>query len=156
MSIQGIRPEGRGECHYRHCITLRFNRTFMKVNPAFAFLVLVFSLQVSAQQKNKSNQPPGLASITLADLKRQLYEHADPHFNGRSAGTLDELKASAWFAEKMREAGLSPAGDDGTYFQFFSLWRNRIGPSSAITIGGRNLKIWKDVLIAQTAPANLS
>src|SRR5882757_8650408 len=125
----------------------------MKFNPIIIVLCLLIYIQATAQQKNKSNQPPGLTSITLADLKRQLYEHADPHFNGRSAGTLDELKASAWFAEKMREAGLTPAGDDGTYFQFFSLWRHRIAPSSTITIGGRNLKIWKDVLISQTAPA---
>ncbi len=98
----------------------------------------------------------GIESIRLEDLKKQLYEMADPHFNGRSAGTLDEIKASVWFAEKMREAGLTPAGEDGTYFQFFSLWRNQTSKQSSITIGNHVLQLWKDVLVAQTAPAEVN
>ncbi len=123
---------------------------------AIIILFLLFCIPTSAQQKNKTAQPAGLSSITVAELKKDLYEHADPHFNGRSAGTLDELKAGAWLAKKMREAGLEPAGDDGTYFQFFSLWRNRVAPTSTVMIGGKNLKIWGDVLISQTAPATVS
>jgi hypothetical protein len=130
----------------------------MKLN-TFVFIMLIIAgyHEATAQQKIKSTtQPPGLSSITLAELKKDLYEHADPHFKGRSAGTIDELKAGALLAKKMREAGLEPAGDDGTYFQFFSLWRNRVAPTSTVTIGGRNLKIWGDVLISQTAPGSVS
>ncbi|CAN5468536.1 hypothetical protein BH09BAC3_BH09BAC3_37030 [soil metagenome] len=100
--------------------------------------------------------PPALSSILESDLKKDLYEMADPHFNGRGGGTLDELKVSAWFANKMRDAGIQPAGDDGTYFQFFSLWRNKIASTSSVTIGSRSLKLWKEVLITQTAPANVA
>ena len=81
---------------------------------------------------------------------------AGPHFKGRASGTLDELKASAWFANKMRDAGIQPAGDDGTYFQFFSLWRNRISPASTVSIGDHALKLWSEVQIAQTAPASVN
>ena len=45
---------------------------------------------------------------------------------GREGGTLDEMTASAWVAERAREAGLLPAGDNGTYFQFFPLERFRV------------------------------
>jgi hypothetical protein len=31
---------------------------------------------------------------------------------------------------KAREAGLKPAGEDGTYFQFFNLKRSRVANSS--------------------------
>jgi len=119
-------------------------------------LVSLTSTTTMAQKKANVKNPPGLATIQQNDLKKQLYALADPHFNGRSAGTLDELKGAAWFAEEMRSAGLTPAGDDGTFFQFFSLWRNRVSPASAITIGARKLTLWKDVLIAQLAPASLS
>lgn len=118
--------------------------------------ILAFSLVCipgMTQPKVKVKNPPGLGVIQQSDLKKQLYELADPRFNGRSAGTLDELKAAAWFAEEMRAAGLTPAGDDGTYFQFFSLLRNKISSTSSITIGSRTIALWKDVLIAQTAPA---
>ena len=81
---------------------------------------------------------------------------ASDHFRGREAGTLDELKDAMWWADQVRIAGLQPAGDDGTYFQFFSMKRNRVSSTSTVSIGNRNLQLWKDVLIAQTASANLS
>lgn len=115
-------------------------------------------LQLQAQKKinGKPNNAPALASIKEADLKRDLYALASDHFRGREAGTLDELKASMWWAEELRKEGLQPAGDDGTYFQYFNLYRNRISPASAIAINRTSLGLWSDVLVAQTAPASLS
>ncbi|MFX7732107.1 hypothetical protein ABTK10_21485, partial [Acinetobacter baumannii] len=72
----------------------------------------------------------GLEAIRETDIKKDLFEMADDHFAGREAGTLDELKVTVWWADKMKAAGLEPMGDDGTYFQFFSMWRNRISASS--------------------------
>lgn len=120
------------------------------------FTICLFIPGLALSQGAKTSVPPGLSSIREDDLKKELYEITDPHFRGRASGTLDELKASAFFAKKMQEAGLLPAGDDGTYFQFFSLWRNKISATSTITIGHRSLKLWKDVLIAQISPARVN
>jgi hypothetical protein len=109
----------------------------------------------AAAAKGKGN-PPALSSITEKGLRQDLYEMAADRFRGRSAGTLDELKASMWWADRLQEAGLKPGGDDGTYFQYFSLWRNRIATQSAIRIGSRPLALWKDVLLTQTGPASLN
>ncbi len=126
----------------------------------YSFLLLLFFIQVEAQKKVVSKKnlsyPPGLTAIKEADLKRDLYAMASDHFRGREAGTLDELRVSMWWADELRKEGLEPAGDDGTYFQYFNLYRNRIAPSSTITINGIALPLWKDVLIAQTAPATLT
>jgi hypothetical protein len=119
------------------------------------YLLLLLPVLTFAQPR-QSVSPPGLNFIREADLKRDVYQMADPHFRGRGAGTLDELKAGAWFAEKLREAGIEPAGDDGTYFQFFSLYRNRISPTSTVSIGDHKFSLWKDVLLAQTAPVMLT
>ncbi|GAA6771552.1 hypothetical protein AAGS39_23010 [Flavobacterium sp. CGRL2] len=62
---------------------------------------------------------PLVSAITVKDLKTDMYQMAGDHFNGREAGTLDELKVSVWLAEKAKQSGMSPAGDDGTFFQFF-------------------------------------
>lgn len=106
----------------------------------------------ATSQKNKnSKEPPALAAIRVEDLRKDLYELADAHYRGRSAGTLDELKSSMWLAEKFRSIGLRPAGEDGTYFQFFSMWRNRIADNSSISINGRKLNLWSDVAISQMA-----
>ena len=99
--------------------------------------------------------PPALSSIRLADLKKDMYDLADAHFRGRSAGTLDELKASMWLGEKLRSIGLQPGGDDNTYFQFFSMWRNRIAGTSSIRINDHVFNLWTEVAVSQMAPANM-
>ena len=102
------------------------------------------------------NNPPGLNLIRTEDLEKDLYALADAHFNGRSAGTLDELKAAAWMADQYRKIGLQPAGDDGTYFQYFTLWRNQIADQSSIQINQTNFALWKDAAIAQMANISIN
>lgn len=133
----------------------------MKMNLKIALtgFLLFISCTVLQAQKTKIRIPgkiTGISAIKEADLKRDLYAMAGDHFRGRESGTLDEMKVSVWLAEQAGAAGLKPAGDDGTYFQFFNLIRNRISPNSTIGIGDHALQLWKDVLVAQTAPAAVS
>ena len=114
-------------------------------------VVLVATNGLFAQGGN----PPAVSAIRVEDLKSDLYALADAHFNGRSAGTLDELKAAAWTAEKYRAIGLKPAGDDGTYFQFFTLWRNQLSERSSVAINGAPLALWKEAAVAQLANVSL-
>ena len=111
----------------------------------------VLCITTNAQTTKMVAPPPGLSAIRLEDIKKDMYDLADAHFNGRSAGTLDELKASMWLAEKFRSIGLKPAGDDGTYFQFFSMWRNRIADNSSISINNRKLSLWNEIAVSQMA-----
>jgi len=115
-------------------------------------LVLFAQLGLIAQKTTV----PGLALIKESDLKKDLYAFADAHFKGRSAGTLDELKASMWLAEKYRAIGLLPAGDDGTYLQFFTMWRNQISENSSIRINNKKMNLWKDITVAQMANININ
>lgn len=117
----------------------------------FLYLLIFFVNSSFAQLNN----PPALNAIRMEDLKKDLYALADAHYNGRSAGTLDELKASMWLGEQYRAIGLKPAGDDGTYFQYFTLWRNHISDNSSIQINDKSLKLWKDVTVSQMANINL-
>ena len=123
------------------------------MHKVFTVALFVFiSLFVMGQY----NTPPALAAITEKDLKNDIYELASDHFRGREAGTLDELKAAVWWAEKLRAEGLKPMGDEGTYFQFFSMKRNRVSATSMVSINNQPQQLWRDVLIGQTAPANVS
>ena len=119
----------------------------------FVSITLLLATSINGQTNTK---PPALNAIKEEDLKKDIYALAGDHFRGREAGTLDELKAAVWWADVLRINGLKPAGDDGTYFQYFSMWRNRIAANSVITIGNQHLQLWKDVLVAQTAAASLS
>src|SRR6188768_4053171 len=84
--------------------------------------------------------------IRDADLKRDLFALAGDEMRGREGGTLDEMTASAWVAERAREAGLLPAGDNGTYFQFFPLERFRVSAGSTVTLDGKALRMGRDVV----------
>src|SRR5687768_17488277 len=80
------------------------------------FLLLCLPLLLTTASAQRSSDP--IDRIREADLKADLFALAGDHTRGREGGTLDELTASAWLAERARAAGLQPAGDNGTYFQF--------------------------------------
>lgn len=121
------------------------------VKTNLVWLLLLFAKMVFAQ----STTPPGLHLIRTEALKSDLYALADARFKGRSAGTLDELKAAMWLAEKFRTIGVKPAGNDGTYFQFFTLWRNVIAGNSDIQLNNIPLRLWSDVLVSQMAEVSI-
>ncbi|GAB3651103.1 M20/M25/M40 family metallo-hydrolase [Hymenobacter agri] len=112
----------------------------------------------TAQKKPaaKSTAKPANAesAIREADIKRDLFALAGDHFRGREGGTLDELKASVWLADQIRATGMLPAGDDGTYFQWFNLQRTRLSKSSTLRIGSHEIKLNEDGAV--TAPTNAS
>src|ERR1700744_2469709 len=78
--------------------------------------------------------PPALSAIKEADLKKDIFELAGDAFRGRRAGTTDELRAAVWVAQKAQEAGLKPAGEDGTWFQYFNIHRTRVNNHSTFII----------------------
>jgi hypothetical protein len=115
-----------------------------RILPVLLFAALNFNA-FSQNKKPVSVFPPGLASIKETDLHKDIFELGGDSFRGRRSGTIDELRAAAWVAQKAQEAGLKPAGDDGTYFQFLNLRRNRLGDNGTFSINGKNLLLWKDV-----------
>lgn len=94
--------------------------------------------------------------ITEEDLRADLFALAGDETRGREGGTLDELAASMWLAEQAREAGLAPAGDDGTYFQFFPLERFRVSAGSRVVLGGTALDMGRDVIPGNTVLAEVN
>jgi hypothetical protein len=111
------------------------------VHRAFLFILILAATSASgAQVRNPIDR------ITQEDLKADLFTLAGDAMRGREAGTIDELNASMWIAERCRALGLQPAGDNGTYFQFFPLERYRVSASSPVTLGGKALRMGTDVV----------
>lgn len=54
-------------------------------------------------------------------LEADVYWLADDARDGRRAGTAGERAAGDFIAERFRELGLEPAGEDGTFFQEFEV-----------------------------------
>ncbi|WP_210487218.1 M28 family peptidase [Rufibacter aurantiacus] len=118
-----------------------------------ALSILVFGScskpAATSQQSTPASatNPPAFSVIREDDLRRDLFSLASDSLRGRRAGETEELRAAAWMAERAREAGLLPAGDDGTYFQFFPLRRTQVSRQSHITINGRRLLLNKEVWV---------
>jgi hypothetical protein len=86
-----------------------------------------------------------------------MYALAGDAMRGREAGTLDEMRASMWLADQMRKIGLSPRGEDGTYFQWWNMRRTRISTgSSSVTIHGRPLALWSEITPTSNAAADVT
>ncbi|UOQ99386.1 M28 family metallopeptidase [Hymenobacter sp. 5317J-9] len=134
----------------------RFSPFFVALG---AGLLSLAAPQTAVAQKNPAAKPAAKpanaeSAIREADIKRDLYALAGDRFRGREGGTLDELKASVWLADQIRAIGLQPAGDDGTYFQWFNMQRTRLSKSSTLRIGTHQIKLNEDGAV--TAPTNAS
>jgi hypothetical protein len=93
--------------------------------------------------------------IRESELRSDLFALAGDDTRGREGGTLDELSASMWLAQQAADIGLEPAGDDGTYFQFFPLERARVASGSQVSLGGVALRVGHDVLAGATVAADV-
>jgi hypothetical protein len=120
---------------------------------AFSGLCALLLTNPAAAQRSPFSGDKRTA-IKETDLKRDLFAIGGDHFRGREGGTLDELRASMWIAEQLRASGLQPAGDDGTYFQYFHIQRTRLTPTSTLRIGSHQLRVNQDAVIV--APTNAS
>jgi Zn-dependent M28 family amino/carboxypeptidase len=77
---------------------------------------------------------------------------ASDEFEGRAPGSNGEAKTIAYLAEQFREAGLEPAGENGTYLQSVPLIRTQLQTSGSIAFdrGGKHtsLQVPHDVYLS--------
>jgi hypothetical protein len=116
-----------------------------QISKALALVVVVAAAGSSTGSALGAYSDP-IDRIREADLKSDLFTLAGDAMRGREGGTLDEMNASMWIAQRAREAGLQPGGDFGTYFQWFPLERFRVSPSSSVAVNGRTLRMGRDVV----------
>ena len=125
---------------------------------ALAALAAPLPAQSAARSPaRRSDLPTGYTAIREADLRRDVGEMASPAMRGREGGTVDEMRASMWVAEQYRRIGLKPAGDDGTWFQWFDMTRTRVSvPASRASIGGQAMTLFRDFIPLGVVPAEAS
>ncbi|GAB2569661.1 M28 family peptidase [Spirosoma areae] len=132
------------------------NRIWYGLTALCALTFLFINSRSYAQSKAKlAKMGNAVSVITESDIKRDLFALAGDHFRGREGGSLDELKASVWIADQLRAMGLQPAGDDGTFFQFFHIQRTRITETSRLNIGTHQLTHGQDAFILAPAIASV-
>lgn len=103
------------------------------------FVFLLLSQGVFAQKLSKSDKQ------LVGYLKEQVGFLASDELKGRRAGDPGETAAANFIASKFKEVGLLPKGDNGDYFQHFSINDGKvIGASSSLSINGTKLEPGND------------
>ena len=102
------------------------------------------AMPVSGPLPLKYVGPSTSAAISAQDLMTRLYVYADDSLQGREAGTVGHMKATAYIADQVRKLGLVPAGDNGTYFQNVPFISRRFDPSTTLTVDGATLTAFTD------------
>ena len=116
-------------------------------------LTILLASPIALSAQPTPSVPRAIREIREADIRRDLFAMASPAMRGREGGTLDEMRASIWVAEQYRRIGLTPAGDEGTWFQWFNIVRTRVSlTSSRATIAGQQLTLFGDVIPLSAVP----
>jgi hypothetical protein len=88
-------------------------------------LVLVFCLPASfivlSQDDYETKLIKQFHTITSEEMMSWVEKLCTPEFNGRLSGTPEYLASAEWVAGKLKEWGIKPVGDNGSYFQWFNL-----------------------------------
>jgi hypothetical protein len=94
-----------------------------------AFVALI-AVSLAAQPASKG----GAASITEADTRAWLEYLSSDALEGRATYTEGLGLAAAYIADHLREWGVKPAGDNGTYFQAVRVLGVRTVSRSSVTV----------------------
>jgi hypothetical protein len=92
----------------------------------------------------KRRPQPTTPAISVADLMSRLYVFADDSMMGRDAGSLGQIKGSAYIAAEAKRIGLKPAGEGGTYFQNVPFIARTLDSSTTLTAGESTFTAYRD------------
>lgn len=75
-----------------------------------------------------------LHAISSHDLLGYVEELSSPRFGGRLSGTPGYMEAAQWVADLLAGWGIRPAGDDGTWFQWFDMPHSVVHDAGALSV----------------------
>lgn len=107
----------------------------MKISQFAVSFLFVFltacaaSVEIDEDIKNVAPQPVALSPNPDA-IKAYMSFLADDALGGREAGTAGYDQAAIYVADELKRLGVSPAGNDGTYFQTVPLRRSYRDPDN--------------------------
>jgi hypothetical protein len=87
---------------------------------------------------------PTTAAITTADLKTRLYIFSDDSLQGRLLATAGNVKGVEYIAAEVKRMGLTPMGDNGTYFQAVNVVDRKYDLASKLVVGTMEFAPWTD------------
>jgi len=90
-----------------------------KLKYLLSVLLLLLFLTVNSQDETEVKLLKYFHTITSEEMMTWVEKLCSPEFNGRLTGTNEFIASAQWVADKLKEWGIKPAVDNGTYFQWF-------------------------------------
>lgn len=106
------------------------SRSFTALCGALVAAVLAFQAPGLAQMR----KPTGVSAITPADMKEWLSYIASDQLQGRQVYTEGLGLAAAYIADHLKDWGVKPGGDDGSYFQVVKVLGVNVKRNSSVTV----------------------
>lgn len=98
----------------------------------------------SAQSDDNPEREP-ITELSQARYMEDVTFLSRDEMQGRASGSPELELAADYIAERFREAGLTPAGDDGSYFQSFEVTTGaETGADNSLRLGETDLNIDED------------
>lgn len=101
-------------------------------------LLILFSLLYSAasvaQQDAERQLLNAVHSVSSHELLNYVNEICDDKYEGRLTGTEGYNRCAEWLASRFSEWGLSPAGENGSWFQQFSIPYTLVYPDCGVSL----------------------
>lgn len=99
-------------------------------------MLLISAGQVRSQVAPDSKLLKQFHQITSEEMMEWVQKLCSPEFSGRLTGTPEFIASAEWIAGKLKEWGIKPGGENGSYFQWFDM------PYTVVNdIGSLSLKI---------------
>ncbi|MES1259689.1 MAG: hypothetical protein ABUL71_03775, partial [Gemmatimonadota bacterium] len=120
-----------------------------RVTLPWAFAALAAISPVSAQSPAVARVRATAATITAAELMRDLSYLASDAMMGRGTPSPGLDSAAAYVVRTLKQLGVKPMGDSGTYLQHYTITRAQLDTvQTAGTIGSDRLAIGNDFIVS--------
>lgn len=106
--------------------------------------ILVFTLPLRAQEISEETLLRAMHTISSHDLLEYVKIQCDEKYKGRLTGTQEFLEAAKWLAGEMESWGVSPAGDNGSWFQWYNIPYTLVSPDCGLSL---HVPLKKDVSV---------
>src|SRR5687767_12680960 len=93
--------------------------------------VFLAATTLAAQQR-----APEIESIRKEEMKADLFFLASDSMRGRLTDTPENRLAAEWIASRFERLGLTPIGDNNSYYYRYTLLTAAQGSDNVLTIGG--------------------
>ncbi len=100
----------------------------------FTFQLLLVLISASGQDPDEKAILKAMQSISSHDLLEYVVEQIDDKYEGRLTGTSGYQMCAEWLAGEFEKWGLTPAGDGGSWFQWFDIPYTLVYPDCGLAL----------------------